>query len=252
MQDSSPSTSVRPKPWGLWATLGFSLVVFSVFFLTQTLVFLAILGFKIAQEPALSPEMVVGSLQTNGFVLAIATLISAPICIAVIIGIIKLRRRLTIHAYLGLKQPTKRQLAEWCLIVVLCIVALDLLKSFVDVPVIPPFVIEAYETAYFLPLFYLAIIVIAPLFEEIFFRGFLFHGLRYSPIKASGAIVLSAFLWAVIHVQYEWLDISIIFILGLLLGYARYRTNSLYVPIAMHALNNLLSLLQVAWIVHLN
>ncbi|MBD2464801.1 CPBP family intramembrane metalloprotease [Oscillatoria sp. FACHB-1407] len=251
MQDSSPlSASTKPKPWGLWATLGFSLVVLGVFLVTQTLVFLAFLSFKISQEPALSPDMVAGGLQNNGFVLAIATLISAPICIAVIVGIIKLRKRPTIYEYLGLKRPSKRQLAEWCLIAILCIVALDLLKSFVDVPVIPPFVMEAYETAYFLPLFYFAIIVMAPLFEEVFFRGFLFQGLRHSSLKVGGAIVLPSAFWAMIHVQYDWLDIGIIFILGLLLGYARYRTTSLYVPLAMHALNNLLALLQVAWIVH--
>jgi uncharacterized protein len=250
MQNSLPPAAIRPKPWGLWATLGFSVVVLGVFLLTQTLVFIAILSFKVAQESTFSSAMLAGSLQTNGLVLAIATIVSAPICVAVIAGIIKLRQRWRVQDYLALKRPHKRQLLEWCLIAVICIVALDLVKSFVDVPVIPPFVIEAYETAYFLPLFYFAVIIVAPIFEEIFFRGFLFLGLRYSPLKASGAIVLPAVLWSLIHLQYEWLDITIVFLLGLLLGYARYRTNSLYVPIAMHALNNLLALLQVAWIVH--
>lgn len=249
MQDLPPSASIRPKPWGVWATLGFALVVFGVFFLAQTLVFLVFLGLKVAQDPSLSPELVAGSLQTNGLVLAIATLVSAPICIALIAGMIKLRNRLNIRDYLGLKKPNKRQLAEWSLITVLCVVALDLLKSFVDLPVVPSFVIEAYQSASFLPMFYLAIVVAAPLFEEIFFRGFLFQGLRHSRFRIWGTIVLTSFLWAIIHLQYDWMDVAVIFVMGLLLGYARYRTNSLYIPIAMHALNNLLALLQVAWLV---
>jgi membrane protease YdiL (CAAX protease family) len=39
-------------------------------------------------------------------------------------------------------------------------------------------------------------------------------------------------------------------LMGLLLGYARIRTGSLYIPIGMHALNNLWATLEAAIKVH--
>lgn len=242
----------KPKPWGIWATLGFSAIVFGVFLLIQTLVFLVVLATRIAQKPSVTVESLQGTLAVNGFVLAIATLVSAPICIALIVVFANLRKRLPLRAYLGLKRPTRRQLLEWCSVAVMCNVGIDLLKSFVDLAIIPSFTVKIYETAFVLPLFYLAIVVLAPAFEELFFRGFLYQGLRHSFLNVAGAIAIPSILWALIHQQYNWVDMAGVFVFGLVLGLARQRTGSVYVPMAMHALNNLLALLQVAWIVHVS
>jgi uncharacterized protein len=243
-------TSAKPKPWGIWPTLGFSLIIFGVFLLTQTLVFLMVLTTKLAQEPSTNMENLQGSLASNGFVVTIATLVSAPICITLIVIFAKLRKPIKLKDYLGLKQPTPRQLLEWCSVATMCNVGIDLLKSFVDLAIIPSFVVKIYETAVFLPLFYLSVVVLAPLFEELFFRGFFYQGLRHSFLGIAGAIILPSVLWALIHQQYSWVDMAGVFVFGLVLGLARQRTGSIYVPIAMHALNNLLAILQVAWTVH--
>ncbi|HEY9623173.1 MAG TPA: type II CAAX endopeptidase family protein [Crinalium sp.] len=242
--------TVKPKPWGVWATLGFSLVIFGVFLLIQTLVLLAFLAARVAQEPSIDPQVLQGSLAFNGLVLAIATLASAPVCIALIALFAKLRKQLSLHDYLGLHRPTRRQVLEWCSVAVMCNVGIDLLKSFVDLPIIPPVIVKSYETAFILPLFYLAVVVMAPVFEELFFRGFLYQGFRHSFLKVTGAIAIPSLLWALIHQQYDWIDVAGIFIFGIVLGLARHRTGSVYVAVSMHALNNFLALMQVAWTVH--
>ena len=87
--------------------------------------------------------------------------------------------------------------------------------------------------------------VAAPLFEEIFFRGFMFAGLQHSRLGPIGAMVLSSLAWAIIHLQYDLYGITQIFLGGLLLGYARFRSGSIFPAIAMHALMNLIATVQV-------
>lgn len=91
--------------------------------------------------------------------------------------------------------------------------------------------------------------VAAPLFEEAFFRGFLFSGLARSKLGPTGTIIVTAALWAVIHFQYGAYEVAQIFVLGLLLGVARHRTNSLIVPFVIHAAINLAANIQVAYLV---
>lgn len=84
----------------------------------------------------------------------------------------------------------------------------------------------------------LAVCVLGPAVEEILFRGLLFSYLRqYLPVAA--VIALTAGGWALLHWDYDWAVIGVIFVDGLLLGLARWRTGSLVAPILMHMLYNL-------------
>ncbi len=98
-----------------------------------------------------------------------------------------------------------------------------------------------------MPLLWIALIVAAPVFEEIFFRGFLFRGFLGSRLGSFGTIVVTSLLWTVIHIQYDLYDMASIFVIGLLLGLSRFRSRSLYVPIAMHAVNNLVAAIETGW-----
>jgi membrane protease YdiL (CAAX protease family) len=113
-------------------------------------------------------------------------------------------------------------------------------------PVIPKFMIDAYSTAGFVPLLWTAVVLMAPLFEEVFFRGFIFQGIRHSRLGVCGAIVLTSLAWAGTHVQYDWYQMTIIFAGGILLGVARWRSKSVYPPLAMHAAMNLMATVEVA------
>src|SRR5438477_379116 len=72
--------------------------------------------------------------------------------------------------------------------------------------VVPGFMSEAYLWARdsgSLVLCFLAVVIVAPISEEVAFRGFLFRGLSASWLGASGAIIATSAAWAAMHVQYD-------------------------------------------------
>ena len=87
-------------------------------------------------------------------------------------------------------------------------------------------------------------VIVAPVFEEIVFRGFLFQGLR----KKTGVVwaaVISTVFFALIHTQYDlWGSISM-GLTGVAACYMTLRTGSLKSAIALHALTNLIITLEV-------
>jgi membrane protease YdiL (CAAX protease family) len=50
------------------------------------------------------------------------------------------------------------------------------------------------------------------------------------------------------HMQYEWYFFGEVFCLGLWFGYMRYRSNSTWLTIVLHALNNFGAVLQSIWL----
>lgn len=81
----------------------------------------------------------------------------------------------------------------------------------------------------------IAAVVVAPICEEIFFRGFVFAGLRRS-MPVWWAIILSALIFATTHADPG--SFVVLFVIGLALAFLRWRTNSIWPGIALHALNN--------------
>lgn len=102
---------------------------------------------------------------------------------------------------------------------------------------------------------FLLLVVIAPVLEELVFRGVLFKGLlnidkyaadkdkktklaKYAPVFA---IVVSSILFGIAHGQINlFVDTAI---LGVVLAWLMYKTDNIYVPIALHAAKNLLAFL---------
>ena len=114
------------------------------------------------------------------------------------------------------------------------------------------FQLDIYRTASaagYLPWQWLTAVVVTPIGEETLFRGFLFKGILHSRLGGPGAIVLTALIWAVIHQQYDLYGVATVFAAGLLLGYARLRTNSIYSGLLMHALMNLIATIEVAMVI---
>jgi len=89
-------------------------------------------------------------------------------------------------------------------------------------------------------LFVVVAVIMAPLFEETFFRGFLFRGLATSWGWVWGALA-SAAVFALAHQQ---LSVFLpLFALGFALAWVYKRTGSLWTSIAMHSLFNAVSVL---------
>jgi len=83
-----------------------------------------------------------------------------------------------------------------------------------------------------------SVMFMAPLIEEIVFRGFLLKGFSNSFLGIYGAIVVTSLLWAMVHLQYTIEYMLVIFAIGLVFGYAKIKTQSLFVPMSMHMLMN--------------
>lgn len=79
------------------------------------------------------------------------------------------------------------------------------------------------------------IVIVAPLFEEIFFRGFVYRVLAKTWSVGFGSF-MSAILFALFHFEFQ--SFIPLFILGLILNYNYQRTSSLWTAIGFHALNN--------------
>jgi membrane protease YdiL (CAAX protease family) len=82
-------------------------------------------------------------------------------------------------------------------------------------------------------------VVIAPVVEEVFFRGFLFAGL-WKKYSWQMAAVISSALFGFIHVQAT--AIIPIFLLGYIFSYLYYRSHSIWPGILMHVTTNALGL----------
>ena len=97
-----------------------------------------------------------------------------------------------------------------------------------------------------LPMLWPATIIVAPVTEELLFRGFLHRGWALSWLGVSGTIVLTSALWAALYQQYNWPGILRIFLMGLIFGWMRQRSGSTTLTIILHSLNNLLATILVA------
>jgi membrane protease YdiL (CAAX protease family) len=241
----------RARPWGLWATIGFSLIVLAVLFLLQGVVAVAFMMLAWKDTPQASDEEVLAAVVSNGLCLSIATLVAGPCCVALVCLFARLRRGLPITEYLALQKPAARAVGKWVLILAAFICCTDLLTWLLGGAVVPEIMVRAYETAGSPLLLYLALFVMAPLFEEIYVRGFVFPGIRHSRLGPVGAVLITALMWAGLHVQYDVYAMITIFGMGIVLGSARLATGSTAVTILMHAFANVLATGELLVKVHL-
>jgi membrane protease YdiL (CAAX protease family) len=87
----------------------------------------------------------------------------------------------------------------------------------------------------------LVVIVVAPICEEVFFRGFLYRVLR---VRMSFwlAAAIDGLIFGIVHASSTSLEaLPILAFLGLVFCYVYERTGTLYATIAIHALNNTIS-----------
>jgi len=185
------------------------------------------------------------SLGSNGLFLSVLTFVIALLVIGLSVLFAKIRKNITIKEYLSLNRVGWRQFVKWSLILLIFTACSDALTSAFERPVVSEFMVSAYKTVYFTPLLWLAFIILTPIYEEIFFRGFVFKGIESAKIGPIGAVIITSLAWSALHIQYDLLIIASIFAGGLLLGWARLKTNSIYIPIAMHALQNLMATIAV-------
>jgi uncharacterized protein len=229
------------RPWGFWATLGLTAaVIFATMFVSGIVV-----GVAMAAGKAFNLQVSMEDLASNGLVLAIATCVSAPLGIGMTWLFTSMRPGLTARDYLAVRSVERRSLLFWCAAVLAYIAASDGLSFVLGKPIVPEFMDQAYRTAGFPPLLWLALVGAAPMSEELLFRGFCMTGISVSRLGNVGAVVVSSLIWALMHLQYDVYGIASIFVCGLLLGGARLKSGSTVTTMVMHALMNVVATMEV-------
>ena len=90
-------------------------------------------------------------------------------------------------------------------------------------------------------LLFIAVVILAPLGEEIIFRGFLQQTLEKQWKDTTRAILFTALIFSLIHMNPYWF-IQIYF-LGVILGFLAWKTKSILAPLILHSLNNSMALI---------
>ncbi len=235
-----PPPPFSPASTGLWA-VGIAFLFLLVQSITAAMYLTA--AYPGATETELRGLM--GKLASDGTLIAMMTIATAVTCSAMIWSICQ--RRFGPHAasYLGFNAFSMAASWRWFLSLGALLILADVASIVMDRPVVTEDLFIAYGTADSKFLFIIALCIAAPVFEELFFRGFLFQGLRQTALGSGGAVVAIAFLWASIHMQYDAYGVFVIFLIGLLLGWARWQSGSVLLAIALHCANNMVATAQL-------
>jgi len=241
---SAPPQAGAPQPWGLLATIVWGVAGFCIWFMAQ---FAVIIGY-VMTHPETSDAAVMRAMATNGFLLALVTIVAGPAWIAVM-AIAARWRGWRVADYLALVVPRRSDFAFGFACMAALLIAFDVLTYATGRDLVPAFMFESYKTARAsgtMVLFFIAVVIIGPVTEEIVFRGFLFRGLSASFLGVAGTLIATSVAWALMHVQYDALIIAQIFLIGLLLGWLRWASGSTLLTIWLHVLTNFVALIEAA------
>jgi membrane protease YdiL (CAAX protease family) len=176
------------------------------------------------------------------WLLNVANIVSIALIIAVVLGFYKDKL-----ASLGF---TTKKIPKALLYGVIGFIVAFIIAGIVGYPIQQQFGVDPTQEALsqtasvpgLLPLLFLSGVIIAPIAEEIVFRGYLYKAFR-DRFKPSYAIFLSAALFSAIHL--ELLAAAPLFVIGIVLAYVYEKTGNLMAPITLHVLNNAVAFLFV-------
>lgn len=148
-----------------------------------------------------------------------------------------------IHLLVGKYVPLDRKTWSYCssskvlIASVVFILALGLWTNYLsELADLPNSMQETFEMMMRHPLGIIAIVIMAPIVEELLFRGAIEGYLLRKWKHPAGAIVFSSLVFGLVHGN--WVQAPFAFVIGLALGWMYYRTSSLLPGILMHFVNN--------------
>lgn len=227
-----PAPPGEPRPWGLWSTLGWTVLALAATFAASLgLVRLGLGAWEVPADEYGSLALLLGVvsiLVPTGVFLAAARLAGWSIADYFAFGRVRGR-----DVWLGIGVLVTIDVAVW---------GVSRLTGIDDGLAATLEMYRGARAAGALLLLWVAVVVVAPLAEELVFRGFLYRGLAASWLGVIGTVVITAAVWAVLHVQYTWLGIASVFAYGLVFGWLRWRA-SISVPMLLHLMNNVIAML---------
>ena len=225
------------KAWGRFASLAFAVIAL----LAGQGVSLAAIswfyGLPLSELP---------NIGSDGVAVAIIILVSTPVEVGLLMLLARRAGNDPLH-YLGLIVPTRGQVVFGVAGVIALIVVGNAVSLLFGRDIVTTFQSDIVRTAGAagrLALLWFAVVVAAPIGEEVLFRGFIFRGWHRTPNDAWTAIVVTAALFALLHVQCDWFVIGQVFGFGLFLGWMRWATGSTLLTMLLHALINFEGMLE--------
>lgn len=91
------------------------------------------------------------------------------------------------------------------------------------------------------PLAVIMAVVLAPLWEELTFRGFLLPALAQTRLGFWGAALVTNTAWTALHGMYSVAGLVSVFTAGMVLSWLLWRTGSIRAPIVAHAITNIVA-----------
>jgi CAAX protease family protein len=234
-----------PPPWGLLATIAWGAAGICAWFVMQFAVIIGFVAWRNTVEPG-SADL--SKMASDGFLLAFVTIAAAPAWVGVSVFAARLRRWRA-RDYLALVPARRGEAVFGFICLAALLIGADLLTWLIGRDVVPSFMVEAYKSArlsHALVLFFIAVVIVAPISEEVAFRGFLFRGLSASWLGVSGTLIATSAAWTAMHVQYDAFTLAQIFLIGLLLGWIRWASGSTLLTIVLHMLANLVATIEAA------
>jgi membrane protease YdiL (CAAX protease family) len=236
-----------PRTWRFFGTAFWGAAAFVAMSVGQLVAILVAASFY---DPDLTEESI-KAFTEHGAVVAGSVLVGLPAALLVLWLATRLARR-SFRSYLALRRPSLKEIVFALAASALLLVVLDAIAWLAGYPLSPDFALVSMRTARDSGLVWLVMLgfcVGAPIAEEFIFRGFVFRGWSTTFLGPVGAILLTAALFAIIHVQYAWFYIAGIFLIGVLFGYLRYRSGSTWLTVITHAFYNLMAGLQALWVI---
>jgi len=241
----NPVEEVR-SPWTWWRIIwNISLAAVGYIGPQVIVVFIALVA-AATNDPEFSIETWVQKAGSNGFIISISTIASAIVCIPLIRLLTGLAEK---HPweFLGIRRTEMKHVLFACASISIFILISDSLNVLRGRPLVPKFMIDAYVTARWPALLFVAVAIVAPVLEELFFRGLLLSALRARGWSVFRVCIVTSLVFASMHLQYDLYDMTLVFMMGLLLAGARTRSGSLLPGIAMHALANAVGFFEALW-----
>jgi membrane protease YdiL (CAAX protease family) len=239
-----------PRIWKFWGTTLWGLFVFTAMFIGQ----IAVVAYFVLRRDG--PFDIAAAIHVVGGGLTISLSVIAGLPAVLLALWIAIRLSRTPFAdYLALRRTSWKNLFIGIAALVVLVAGWDLLSRALGRELVPGFMGDVLKSAQAdgaLWLLLVAFCVAAPMSEELFARGLLYRGWSESFLRPTGAIILSAAAWTGLHIQYDWFFFGEVFSIGLLLGYLRHRSNSTWLTIVLHGLNNLAATTQGIWLAAAN
>jgi hypothetical protein len=213
---------------------------------------LTVVGYLILARHASLDMDSLRSVIGGGTTISLSVIMGLPAVCAALWLAIRLAR-MPFADYLALRGTSWKYYLAGTIALTVLVAAWDMLSRATGRDASPGFMLDVLKSAQAdngLWLLVIAFCIAAPMTEEFFARGFLYRGWSESFLRPLGAIVLSSLVWTAMHLQYDWFFLGEVFSIGLLLGYLRYRSNSLWLTIFIHGLNNLAATVQTIWLMY--